>query len=87
MLDVTTTSASVSLNPDSPSVRLLNVGSDLVFVRFGTGAQTATEQDYPLQPNVPEIINKGVGADTLAAIEIAGGGPGPVLYITTGTGS
>lgn len=79
---VGTSSVSVSVNPDASMVRVLAVGNTPVFLRFGTGPQTATASDFPIIPNVAEVINKGVGADTLALISPQGGSD--TVYITTG---
>lgn len=97
-LDVTAggASASVQVDANAPLVRLLNTGPATVYIRMGTGAQTATLADFPLGTYVPEQLGKGVGADTVAAI--AGPDPPPpdpdnppaatvsVLYVTTGHG-
>jgi len=76
-----TASAQQTVNADAHSIRLLNAAPAIVYVKIGTGAQTATPNDTPLLPNVVELFFKGSGADTVAAI----GGPG-LLYITTGEG-
>lgn len=81
LITVGTTSSSVNVNPNAPFLRLLNTGTNLCFVRIGTGPQTATLTDYPLVPNNPEIVAKGVGADTIAAITTGASNP---LYVTPG---
>jgi len=75
-------SASVALDSQAKSVRLINVGSNTCFVRIGAGAQTATTADMPIRPNSEIIVSKGDGDDTLAHISSAG----TTLYIQTGEG-
>lgn len=82
---VAATSASVTVNAFSSTLRLYNVGNDLVFVRIGQGPQTATLTDFPVVPNVPAFLAKPPGFDTVAAIKAAGGST-DTLYITPGDG-
>lgn len=83
-LEVTSASVSVPIDPDASSLRLVNGGTELMFVRVGVGAQVALIGDFVLVPNVAVTITKGVGTNTLAAI---GGAVGPEpLYATTGEG-
>lgn len=80
-ITVTTTSTSVNVNANAGLLRLLNAGNNLCFVHVSTGPATAVLTDYPLVPNVPEIIAKPIGADTVSAITTAASNP---LYITSG---
>ena len=87
-LTLAATSASLTVDSDAPSVRVVLSSASanaLGFVRVGTGAQTATTSDFPVTANWPVIIMKGVGANTVAAIANTAG-VGGVLYVTTGVG-
>ena len=75
-------SASVSINPVSKSVRLVNSGANICHVRIGTGAQTATTADLAIRANSEVIVSKGDGEDTLAHISAAG----TTLHIQPGEG-
>lgn len=65
-------SASVSINPKHHSVRLVNSGANICYVRIGTGAQTATTADTPVLANSSLVLNKAEDTDTLAYISAAG---------------
>lgn len=75
-------SASVSICAKEKSVRLVNSGANICYVRIGTGAQTATTADYPVRAGSDAILSKGDGEDTLAHISAAG----TTLNIQTGEG-
>jgi hypothetical protein len=75
-------SASVALDSQAKSVRLVNTGANICFVRIGSGAQTATTADMPVRAASEIIVSKGDGDDTLAHISAAG----TTLYIQTGEG-
>lgn len=64
----TTTSASVTVRADAKSVRVVNTGSVVVFVRIGTSTQTATAADVPVRGGSDLILAKGDGEDTVAVI-------------------
>lgn len=77
------TSASISLDPTSKSVRLVNSGStNLCHVRIGVGAQTATTSDTPVLPGESIVLSKAEGEDTLAHISASG----TTLHVQTGEG-
>lgn len=76
------TSASVSLDSQAKSVRLVNNGANVCFVRIGADAQTATAADMPVRAGSEIIVSKGDGDNTLAHISAAG----TTLYIQTGEG-
>lgn len=86
LVDVSDVAASVALDANASAVRLVNAGDVVMFVRVGTGPQTAVaDADYPVLPGTAEIITKGVGADMLSVI---GGDAGPhLLYVTVGWGT
>jgi hypothetical protein len=75
-------SASVALDSQAKSVRLVNNGANVCFVRIGAGAQTATTADMPVRAGSEIIVSKGDGDDTLAHISATG----TTLYIQTGEG-
>lgn len=55
----TTTSASVTLDQFSNVVRVVNAGTDTVFIKFGKGATTATATDMPVLASATETFTKG----------------------------
>jgi hypothetical protein len=75
-------SASVALDSQAKSVRLVNNGANVCFVRIGAGAQTATTADMPVRAGSEIVVSKGDGDDTLAHISATG----TTLYIQTGEG-
>jgi hypothetical protein len=82
------TSASLTLNADAPQIYVLLNSANaaaLAFIRIGTGPQTATASDFAIPPNIPMILTKGVGANTIAAMANAPGAGG-LLFVTTGVG-
>jgi hypothetical protein len=81
-LSVSTTSASQSIYAGAEMVRLYNSTTGTVFVRWGSGAQTAVTTDMALAPGGVEVFDKGA-ASTLAAIMSSGSG---TLYISVGSG-
>lgn len=86
---VTQATASATLDATDSGVgnnviRLFNSGSNVVFVRWGTGTQTALTTDMPLMPGTVELFTKAAGTDTIAAI--CASGLTSTLYITCGEG-
>lgn len=75
-------SASISIDPEAKSVRLVNVGVNICHVRIGEGAQTATTADMPVRAGSEIVVQKGEGEDTLAHISASG----TTLHIQTGEG-
>ena len=75
-------SASISIDPEAKSVRLVNVGANICHVRIGEGAQTATTADMPVRAGSEIVVQKGEGEDTLAHISASG----TTLHIQTGEG-
>lgn len=76
------TSTSVTLRRDSLSMAVYNSGTTLAFIRWGYGAQTALNPDFPIPPGYLMILDKP-GANTFAAITPAGT---TTLYISQGSG-
>lgn len=75
-------SASVSIDADAKSVRLVNSGANICHVRIGTGAQTASTADTPVLAGTAVIVQKQMGDDTLAHISASG----TTLHVQTGEG-
>jgi hypothetical protein len=75
-------SASVSIDAKAKSVRLVNSGANICYVRIGTGAQTATTADLPVRAASEVVVQKAEGEDTLAHISAAG----TTLNVQTGEG-
>lgn len=69
---------------EAQTVRILNTGSNLAFVRWGVGTQTAVATtDMPIAAGATEVFTKGL-ADHLAAICTSG--QTTTLYVTPGEG-
>ena len=64
-------------------MRVYNAGTQIVFARWGTGAQTATTSDMPLIPGVVEVFTKAPADDTFAGITASSTA---TVYITCGEG-
>ena len=79
-LSVGATSVSAALTAGTTVLRLYNSGPSPVFVRWGTGAQTATINDMPLASGASETFGKATTHDTIAAISSGMG----TLYVTAG---
>lgn len=77
-------SAAVKVNPSAKSVRFVNSGAGLCYVRMGTSlsSATATTADTPVLPNTALILQKQMGDDTVAHISASG----TTLNIQTGEG-
>ena len=75
-------SASVTVNSQAKSVRLVNSGTNICYVRIGQGAQTATTADTPVLPNSALMLQKQMDDTTIAYISAAG----TTLNIQTGEG-
>lgn len=83
----TSTSSSVTLaTPDVNSnvMRIVNLGPNTVFLRWGTGAQTALTTDMAMLSGTVEVFSKAPGMDTVAAI--CAGGNSATVYVTCGEG-
>jgi len=65
-------SASVTVNAVSKSVRLVNSGANICYVRIGASPQTASTADLPVRPTSEIIVSKGDGENTVAYISAAG---------------
>jgi len=75
-------SAEISLDAQSKSVRLVNVGANICHVRIGAGTQTATTADTPIRAGSEVVLSKADGENKLAHISAAG----TTLHVQTGEG-
>lgn len=94
-LAVGTSSASVTLPAQGNAggtmqVTILNVGTNVVFVRVGNSANgavtangTSGSADMPIGPNASVTLTKAVDDDTVAAIA---GATGNTIWVTCGQG-
>lgn len=87
-LAVLTTSATVAVSPPgigNRTVRLMNSGTNPVFVNFGPAGTVATvANSMPLLPNSVEVFYFHNDWTIVAAIS---GATGNTLYVTMGEGS
>jgi hypothetical protein len=90
---VTLDATDVSSTPTNPSagvwgghtiMRIVNVGPNTAFIRFGVGAQTAVTTDMPIPSGAIEVFTKAGDADTVAAICAAA--QTATVYVTCGQG-
>ena len=61
-------SVSAGIPTGTSALRIYNSGPTTVFVRWGTGAQTATVNDLPIASGATEMFGKASANDTVAAI-------------------
>ena len=80
----TSTGLTAMVGSDGGTVRIVNSGTQTVFIVFGTGAVPATTSSMPLLGNTVEtfsITSATTSITTLAATT------GSILYLTVGIGS
>ena len=77
------TSASVTIQKGTESIRFINPGSGTCHVRIGKGSQTATTSDTPILSSSMLVLNKDLEDDTVAYISSSG----TTLHIQPGAGS
>lgn len=65
-------SANVTIGKGNKSIRFVNSGANICYVRIGTGAQTATTSDTPILPNSSVILSKWQDDDNVGYISAAG---------------
>jgi hypothetical protein len=75
-------SASVNISADDNSVRLVNTGANVCYVRIGETSATATTADLAVRAGSEVIIRKAHGFTKLAHISASG----TTLNIQTGNG-
>ena len=78
---ISAASASVTISKVYPVIEVQNDGGATCFIRWGVGAQTAADRDYPVLAGHAKTITIGTGNDTLAVIGTSG-----MLYVTSGEG-
>lgn len=81
----TATSAGGAISQDSNQLRIYNLGPNKVFVRWGSGAQTALTTDLPIPPGGVEVFTVGTGRTNVAAICDAS--ETATVFFTTGEGA
>ena len=79
---ITGVSGSTNIDQEAKSVRIVNSGANLCYIRIGQGAQTATAADMVVLGNSSVIVSKGEGDDTIAAVSPSG----TTLHVQTGEG-
>jgi hypothetical protein len=75
-------SASSPIDQTNKSVRCVNWGAALCYVRIGTGPQTASSADTPIRAGSEVVLAKAEGEDTIAYLSATG----TTLSIQTGEG-
>jgi hypothetical protein len=81
-VSVTASSSNSAINADDKSVRIVNSGLNLTYIKVGTGAQTATSADLMLDSGNSIVIEKAMGENNIAYISASG----TTLQIMTGEG-
>jgi hypothetical protein len=80
-----TTSYSTTPTGGNGVMRVVNIGPNTAFIRWGVGAQTALTSDMPILAGTVELLNKATTADTIAAI--CASAQTATIYITCGEGA
>jgi len=71
-----------TLHPVAKSVRVVNSGANIGYVRIGENVTSATTADVPVRALSEVILNKGDGENSLAYISALG----TTLQVQTGEG-
>lgn len=80
---VTNSSVSTAIDAAAKSVRLVNTGADIAYVRIGVAPQTALSGlDMPVVAGTELVVSKGMGEDVIAYISPTT----TTLHIQTGEG-
>lgn len=81
---VSDTATVIGVDPNAKQLRFLNPNAFVVWVRCSLGEVDATDEDYPIGPNMSEVISK---ADTYGNVSlIASGADTGTVYVTPGEG-
>lgn len=80
---VTGVAADITFVAGANSVRLVNVGNQVIFWKFNTGGASVTT-DTPLLPNSAEVFAVPPSVSKISAIAA---GAGSTLYVTPGVGN
>ncbi len=75
-------SASITLDKNDTSVRIINSGAAIGYFRLGLSPQTATAADCPVNIGQTIVVEKSMLSDTLAHISATG----TTFQIMTGEG-
>ena len=75
-------SQSASIDGNNKQVRIINTGTNVAYVRVGTGSVTATAADFPVPGGSGSTISKGDGENVLAYVSPTG----TTLHVMTGEG-
>lgn len=65
-------SASVTINNINKSVRFVNSGANICYVRIGEGAQVATTSDTPVRSGESLVLQRQENETTVAHISASG---------------
>lgn len=65
-------SANVTIGKGNKSLRFVNSGANICYVRIGTDAQTATTADTPVRAGESLILSKAQDEDNVGYISAAG---------------
>lgn len=74
--------ASVTVNKASKQITVTNLGSNIAYVRTGTGAIAASTADMPILPGTQVTLTKGDNQETFSYISAAG----TTLHVIPGEG-
>ena len=80
---VTGVSGDITMAAGADTVRLTNIGNQVIFWKVGTGGASVTA-DTPLLPNSSELFSIPPATTVIAAIAA---GAGSSLYVTPGSGN
>lgn len=78
----TAAAASVSVNKAAKQLAVTNLGSNIAYVRTGTGTIAATTADMPILPGTQVTLTKGDNQETFSYISAAG----TTLHVIPGEG-
>lgn len=82
VLTASAVSLQTAINKSNTSVRIVNAGANIAYVKVGEGTIAATTSDLPLLSGQTIVISKSVGHDQLAYISALGA----TLHVITGEG-
>jgi hypothetical protein len=82
-ISASTTSADEAITAGFPHLLVTNATSAIAFVKCGVGAQTATAERLPINPNSQAVIAITIDTDTVAVLLASSSG---TVYVTPGYG-
>lgn len=83
-VSVSSTSGSTNIGMYANTVRIVNSGSKLAYVRFGTGTITAADTDSPILASSSVVFYKDFADDVVAYV--TGGSDTTTLHFQCGNG-